>query len=798
MARLRAALAIVAAWTVFGLLHAAYWIASSFWSMSEAAGLPERTPMSRWWWVGSLVTALLLAWTWALLTPLIFRVANQANPARVGWMRSLATHTVVFAGIAAGMTALRLALLAVFTDAWFTAPIFLARFVFLFDVHLFTYLAVVLTGRALASHRRYVDRALRAQVLETQLARAQLHFLELQLQPHFLFNSLNVIQELAHESPNAAERMLRRLHALLALSLERSGRDEVSLAEELAALEPYIDIQRARFDWLSVRITADDEARRALVPHLILQPLVENSIRHGLAVRKGPGHIDIVAQRVNDRLLLQVRDDGVGLTSMAVSVREGIGLRNATERLRQLYPADHRFELRESPRGGAVVEVEIPYREAPTVGGPRPGWAESSRSREAVPEITLDEITSWRTGEFEVPSTPIPDPPPRPISVPDESTRVRSDTPRPVEKPAEAPVPMPLLTPRGWLALVAVVSVTALMWIVQIHVFSYLTDGLRGIDGGLVKLQLGAALFWFAISIGVFYLARRFRLSAPRLLPYLAIHLVAAVVSSFGFLWALRATGLSNAPIFWPYNINPLTGNFFVYFGLVAWAHARDFVTWYRQHEITTTRLTTQIARSRFQALCVQVRPQFLLGTLDLLARLVHVDVPRADVLVARLADVLRLTLDMAREHTTTLQKELQLVAASVEAHRLGIRPAVTFETEIDPDALGTPMPSRLLCTMVDDLLAAGTETPGAAVPPLAIRITAERGPDATRVRLHGESQWTGVDTELHAWWRKKSAAEAALAGAGPLVTVAFPDRTTAVLIVADEPPAERAAPAAA
>lgn len=757
--------------------------------------------MRAWWWVSPLVTALLLAWTWAALTPGLFRLSTAAAPSRLGVLRSLAIHAATFIVIAAGMTALRLALIASFAGTWFTAEAYVVRLVFLADVHLFTYLAVILTGRALASHRRFVDRTLRAQVLETQLARAQLHFLELQLQPHFLFNSLNVIQELAHESPDAAERMLRRLHALLALSLERSGRDEVSLADELAALEPYIDIQRTRFDWLGVRVHADDEARAALVPHLILQPLVENAIRHGLAVRKGPGHVDITAERVNDRLVLRVQDDGVGLAPMVVADRQGIGLRNATERLRQLYGNDHRFQLREAPGGGARVDVEIPYRRATGVITLRPVWTDTTPSRESVPEIGMDEIAAWRTGEFaaavaEAAERPmVDDPSPTEVGREAEPNEPMAAW-RAASGPHAASRPRSLFTLRTGLTLIAVWAGAALFWTLQIHLHHYLETGVLAFDRVTTEVQVAGAAYWIAVSVAVLFLSRRFRLDRRRVVPHLLVHLTAAITSSFLFLWVLQTLGFPVFPILDPTSINPLTGNFFLYFGLVAWAHSRDFVAWYRAQEITTVQLTSQLARSRFQALCVQVRPQFLLGTLDLLARLVHMDVPRADVLVARLADVLRLTLDMAREHTTTLQQELQLVTASVEAHRLGIRPAVTLETEVDPATLATPMPSRLLCTMVDDLLAAGTEDPGASVPPLTVVIRAERASDATRVRLHGETQWKGSD-ELHAWWRKKSAAEAAVAGAGPLVTVAFPDRTTAVLIVADEPVALRAAPAA-
>lgn len=790
---------IVAAWTIFGLLHAAFWVLTTSLSVEGEVPMPVEVPVRHL--LGLTATALLLAWTWAALTPLIFRLAAFATPRRIGWFGTIAMHAGAFLAIASGVTALRHALLPLLTGEPPSGLTFLSRLVFLVDVQLFTYLTVVLTGRAIASHRRYVDRALRAHVLETQLARAQLHFLELQLQPHFLFNSLNTIQELAHESPDAAERMLRRLHALLAMSLERSGRDEVSLADELAALEPYVDIQRTRFDWLSVRIQADEEARAALVPHLILQPLVENAIRHGLAVRNQPGHIEVVAERVGERLRMRVQDDGVGLAPLSESARRGIGLRNASERLRQLHGTDHHFKLAEAPGGGAVVEIDIPYRRAERVAAPTL-WTEAPPSRETVPEITMEEISAWRTGEFEtavsdseaaeirreaartraardkVPATFGADGPARPAAV--FETVASSSEPAP-----------PLLTVRTWLALVVFWLGAAVLWTLQIQGFSALLDGMPfQWSASTARLQLAGAMYWIAVSLGVLYLSRRFRLGRRRFLLHLAIHLGAAVLVSFGFLWVLQALRFTDDPILNPFNINPLTGNFFIYFGLLAWSHARDFVAWYRSHEITSVQLTSQIARSRFQALCVQVRPQFLLGTLDLLARLVHVDVPRAERLIARLADVLRLTLDMAREHTTTLQQELQLLSASVEAHRLGIRPNVRLETNVDPAALATPMPSRLLCTMVDDLLAAEPENGGIlrAVPPLAVRVTAERGMDATRIRLRGDTDWKTGSTELHAWWRKKSAAEAAVADAGPLVTVAFPDQATAVLIVADEP----------
>ena len=789
---LRSALLVFAAWTAYGAVHAAFWLATGDF-------------MSGWWlWV--IATAMALAWTWALITPVIFRVANRFTPARAGWFATLVVHGVLFSAIAIGMSALRLACLVAFAGQEWTS--FAARTVFWLDVNLFTYLTVVMTARAVYSHRRYVDRLLRAHVLETQLARAQLHYLELQLQPHFLFNSLNAIQELAHESPNAAERMLRRLHTLLGLSLERSGRDEVTLGEELAALDPYLDIQRIRFDWLAVRVQADEEARTGLVPHLILQPLVENAIRHGLSVRPAPGIIDVRGARRGDRLVLTVRDNGVGLTPAAHRSRPGIGLRNASERLRQLYGGNHRFDLREASGGGVIVEIDIPFRESVPAAS---GFPRSSAPAEPpVPPMSVDDISSWPTGEFAVEvlrrdDLPLPRSEPRrttPVARPAVSAEGGADDATPPAVPLREDggppeAPPALFTLRTWLSLVGVWFGAAVLWTLQMQVYWELSEPtMAHWDFSIARMQLAGAMYWIAVSVGVLYLARRFRITQRRLVPHLAIHLGAAIASAFGFLWVLQAVKLSTEPILSPFNLNPLTGNFFLYFGLLAWSHSRDFVSWYRARELTSAELTSQIARSRFQALCVQLRPQFLLGTLDLLARLVHVDVPRAERLIARLADVLRLTLDTAGDHITTLKQELQLVGASVEAHRLGIRPGVMLETEIDPLALPTQLPSRLLTTMVDDLLAAGIEEGSAA--PLAIRVSAERASDATRVRLHGDTMWRRAGADMHAWWRKKSAAEAAVADAGPLVTVAFPDRATAVLIIADEPLAERAEPAAA
>jgi signal transduction histidine kinase len=201
--------------------------------------------------------------------------------------------------------------------------------------------------------------------LEARLAQAQLESLKLQLHPHFLFNTLNTITALINTDPRAAERMVSGLSDLLRLSLRSAPEPEVPLDRELEVLDRYVEIQTVRFkDRLTVAFEIDPSVRRALVPNLILQPLVENAIRHGIAPRAAPGRIEIRATRVDGRLALRVTDDGVG-AAPGVVPREGIGLSNARARLRSLYGTAHRFYAGRGPGGGFAVSIDIPFRVRP-------------------------------------------------------------------------------------------------------------------------------------------------------------------------------------------------------------------------------------------------------------------------------------------------------------------------------------------------------------------------------------------------------------------------------------------------
>jgi two-component sensor histidine kinase len=198
--------------------------------------------------------------------------------------------------------------------------------------------------------------------LEARLARAQLQSLRLQLHPHFLFNTLNTVNALIGTDRHAAERVISGLSELLRMSLSSASEQEVSLARELELLAHYIEIQQIRFqDRLTVSFRIDADARHALVPNLMLQPLVENAIRHGIAPRAAPGTVVVIAARRGTRLELSVVDDGVGEKPRSEH-RDGVGLGNTRARLLSLYGSDHRFEAGGEPGGGFAVRIEIPYR----------------------------------------------------------------------------------------------------------------------------------------------------------------------------------------------------------------------------------------------------------------------------------------------------------------------------------------------------------------------------------------------------------------------------------------------------
>lgn len=216
-------------------------------------------------------------------------------------------------------------------------------------------------------YRRYRDRERRALQLESSLARARLHALQAQLHPHLLFNTLNAIATLLRRDARAAEATITSLSELLRLALSQSDRQEITLREELEFLERYMEIQQTRFgDRLRFERQLEPSTLECFVPVLLLQPLVENAIRHGIEPSPNPGQVRITARRQDDRLLLGVEDDGVGLSSTGREKNNtGIGLANLRERLQALYADGQTLELLSRPEGGVVVRIAIPWHVTP-------------------------------------------------------------------------------------------------------------------------------------------------------------------------------------------------------------------------------------------------------------------------------------------------------------------------------------------------------------------------------------------------------------------------------------------------
>ena len=238
------------------------------------------------------------------------------------------------------------------------------------DWLLMTYSAIIGLSYALDYRRESQARALKTATLETRLVEARLKTLQAELHPHFLFNTLHAISTLVHTNPESADRMISRLSDLLRLTFDVAGASAVSLQEELEFLQKYLEIEQIRFqDRLSVLYDVDAETLDAEVPRLILQPLVENAIKHGVSPRSGRGLIQISSRIRDSALWIEIRDNGVGLSGQALAhANAGVGLSNTRARLECLYGSAHRFELSESTEGVAV-QMQIPLTRVPPGAG---------------------------------------------------------------------------------------------------------------------------------------------------------------------------------------------------------------------------------------------------------------------------------------------------------------------------------------------------------------------------------------------------------------------------------------------
>ena len=313
---------------------------------------------------------------WAALTPLVLKIIRRFPIDRRHWLVNSLIHLLIcvllsFAHRGAYLILGRAMEVRVYTEIPSIFKLYEFMFFFNLPTGFMCYGGILLFGHVMDYYRRFQNEELKASQLETRLAQAQLNALKMQLHPHFLFNTLNSIAALQLKDVKAASRMVALLGDFLRLTLENSGSQEVRLQEELEFLKCYLDIQHIRFqDRLSVRLDIAPETLDAQVPNLILQPIVENAIKHGIAQRAAPGRIEILAKRNNGKLQVEVKDDGPGIGDMTRDgFKEGLGLTNTRARLTQLYGPAHRLEMTDGVEGGVIVTLEIPFETGPTGNG---------------------------------------------------------------------------------------------------------------------------------------------------------------------------------------------------------------------------------------------------------------------------------------------------------------------------------------------------------------------------------------------------------------------------------------------
>jgi len=341
-------------WTLIGLSFGSQFYLSSF-----KAGSPISWPQAVSWSLGDW-------YVFAVLSLPVVHLARRFRFDSPRWGWSVVIHLVASAVFSLLYMVVR-ALLGQWQSRWGGIPATFAQafnplVLKTFHFNLLIYWVVVSVSHAFGYYRQYQERALRATDLEKRLTQARLQALQMQLNPHFLFNTLNAVASLMHKNVDAADRMITRLAELLRYALESTEAHEVTLRKELAFLERYLEIEKTRFgSRLTVRLDIQPDTLEALVPNLILQPLVENAIRHGVERCAKPGWIELRSRNENGTLRLVLRDNGPGLAEDRPQ-REGIGLSNTRARLQQLYGDAHRFELRNTPEGGLLVTVALPFR----------------------------------------------------------------------------------------------------------------------------------------------------------------------------------------------------------------------------------------------------------------------------------------------------------------------------------------------------------------------------------------------------------------------------------------------------
>ena len=352
-------------WTLVSIIFA---------GISYAAAIGENN--KEFGFISALRLNLVQFYVWAVLSPLVFRFSRrfpiELRPLNVRNLLLYFPALISFAGI---HQVIHLAVLWSITPRWrqkypALTDCYRAYFAFGFYIDLIIALLIVIAVHALLYYQSFRASELAQSSLKTDLAQAQLRALKMQLHPHFLFNTLHSISSLVLEDPPKANSMIARLGDFLRLTIDNSDQQLVTLKEETEFLRCYLDIEQVRFgDRLTVTFELEPQTLSAQVPHLILQPVVENAIQHAIAPRSTRGHINIEAKRLNSLLRVAISDNGPGISSNAnLPWKQGVGLTNVRTRLQQIYGPDFRFELMNTNGGGLTAVMEIPFEREPNPG----------------------------------------------------------------------------------------------------------------------------------------------------------------------------------------------------------------------------------------------------------------------------------------------------------------------------------------------------------------------------------------------------------------------------------------------
>jgi two-component system, LytTR family, sensor kinase len=343
---------ILLIWCVFALIATTFIYAS--WNMDNGN--------ANWSMIARRALVTNLIWG-ALLSPAIFWLCNHFPIEKRNWIRTLPIHLAASLGAAFTHAALR-----TLSDHFTYPDEHRVRNVRLLSAYFFAngysdlwmYWLFAFLALSLVYYRKFVDREVSAAVLQAQLARTELQMLKMQLHPHFLFNTLHSISALMQRDVPAADRMLVQLSDLLRITLDTSGSDLVTFKHELEMVHSYVEIEKTRFeDRLAIVFRIEPETLDAQVPSMLMQPLIENAVRYGIARRSGAGQIEISATICNDRLRIMVVNDAA-VEGAEDSHGIGIGLRNTQSRLQHLYGDKQSFQSRRGQSGKFEVCVELP------------------------------------------------------------------------------------------------------------------------------------------------------------------------------------------------------------------------------------------------------------------------------------------------------------------------------------------------------------------------------------------------------------------------------------------------------